>query len=352
MKNKLSIIAVLFALILAGCTKENIETEAEPKMVTVSVTMTSPEDDAATRVSLTPDSGTPQGLILKWETTDKLMLCFEYNANYYHVDATIVPGSISANGKSANFTFAVPEQIPSGVTFNLYVVYQKTNGIDTDGGYFRPNTKIYDLEQHESFCVTLNQLNPTSQRGISRPMLYFEKTNITNTENPNIGPINLIHAGWIMAIHFKNNTDDEIYLPTRFEIAALGLGNVDWVYNGNYYDPDTANPYTNPETTSFNFSGHTFSTSYTGNLNYLFLLINEDGAPLYGNQLAAGASTVFYRWIASKTKIPTLLTGGVGFNNGELGIDFLSGRTVTFGKVYHIYSIWNGNEDFAFSGPY
>lgn len=125
MKTKLSIIAALFALILTGCAKENIEIEVEPKMVTVSVTMTSPEDDATTRVSLTPDSGTPHGLILKWETTDKLMLCFEYNANYYHVDANIVPNSISTSGKTANFTFSIPTQIPPDATFNLYVVYQK-----------------------------------------------------------------------------------------------------------------------------------------------------------------------------------------------------------------------------------
>jgi hypothetical protein len=91
--------------------------------------MTSPEDDAATRVSLTPDSGTPRGLLLQWETTDKLMLCFEYNATYYHVDANIDPASISANGKSANFTFDIPSDIPSDATFNLYVVYQKTNGV-------------------------------------------------------------------------------------------------------------------------------------------------------------------------------------------------------------------------------
>lgn len=120
MKTRLSIFALLFVLVLTGCAKDN--SEAESKMVTVSVTMTSPEDDAATRVSLTPDSGTPQGLLLQWETTDKLMLCFEYNAHYYHVDAPIVPASISANGKSADFTFAIPPKFPP-VQLSTYTLF-------------------------------------------------------------------------------------------------------------------------------------------------------------------------------------------------------------------------------------
>ncbi len=343
MKNKLSIIAVLFALILAGCTKENIETEAEPKMVTVSVTMTSPEDDATTRVSLTPDVQTPKGLILKWETTDKLMLCFEYNASYYHVDATIVPGSISANGKSANFTFAVPEQIPSGVTFNLYVVYQKTNGNGTDGGYFRSGTKKYDLEKSEKDCITLDQLNPTSQRGISRPMLYFEKTNITNTDNPAIGPISLMHAGWIMALHLKNNTGADIDLPGSINLGTPHFSK-DWVFNGDCWTIVT---------TSFDFSNHTFSSSpSTQHQSDLYLSINEDDSPLYGGKLAVNASTVFYRWVASGTSIPAL-TGEIdfGFPFGGITDSKLPAKTITFGKTYHVYTTWDG-EDFAFSDPY
>ncbi|MGI5847357.1 MAG: hypothetical protein ACOX5T_04960 [Candidatus Cryptobacteroides sp.] len=330
MKTRLSIFALLFVLVLTGCAKDNTETES--KMVTVSVTMTSPEDDAATRVSLTPDSGTPQGLILKWETTDKLMLCFEYNANYYHVDANIDPNSISANGKSADFTFAIPPQIPSGATFNLYVVYQKTNGVGTDGGYFQPNTKIYDLEKTERDCITLDQLSPTSQRGISRPMLYFEKSNIINTDNPDIGTIKLIHAGWIMAIHFKNITSGEIDLP---EYIAFGKDNVNWVFNGDWYYVGT---------TSFDFSNHIFSYSISSTQGWLYLNINEDNnSPLYRNRLAPGASIIFYRWVASGTSIPAL-DGDIWFPNwdSDTNSSMIPARTITYGKTYHVYTTWDG----------
>jgi hypothetical protein len=337
MKTRLSIFALLFVLVLTGCAKDN--SEAESKMVTVSVTMTSPEDDAATRVSLTPDSGTPQGLLLQWETTDKLMLCFEYNAHYYHVDAPIVPASISANGKSADFTFAIPPQIPSGATFNLYVVYQKTNGDGTDGGYFRPNTKIYDLEKTEKDCITLDQLSPTSHRGISRPMLYFEKTNITNSDNPDIGTIKLIHAGWIMAIHFKNNSSAAIDLPVYIDLEVLWN---DWVFNGDWPDKEA--------TTSFDFSNRTFSSSTTQTRSDLWLSINEVGNPLYGQKLAAGASIVFYRWVASGTSIPGLYAEfEFPDESGDVTYPGISAKSITYGKVYHIYTVW---PDFAFSEPY
>ncbi len=343
MKNKLFIIAALFTLILMGCAKENLETEVEPKMVTVSVTMTSPEDEATTRVSLTPDAQTPHGLILKWETTDKLMLCFEYNTSYYHVDAPIVQSSISANGKTADFTFTIPTQIPSGANFNLYVVYQKTNGDIDDGGRFQPYTKIYDLEKSEKDCITLDQLNPTSQRGISRPMLYFEKKNIINTDNPDIGTIKLIHAGWIMAIHFKNISGAEIDLP---EWIAIGTDNVDWVFNGDWYYVGT---------TSFDFSDHTFSYSISSTQGWLYLNINDDedsGSPLYGGKLAAGASTVFYRWVASGISIPAL-DGEIWFPNNKRNkaSSMLPARPISYGKTYHVYTTWDGT-NFNRTGRY
>jgi hypothetical protein len=333
MKTRISIFALLFVLVLTGCAKDN--SEAESKMVTVSVTMTSPEDDAATRVSLTPDSETSKSLILKWEETDKLMLCFEYDAHYYHVDAPIVPGSISANGKSADFTFAIPTEIPSDATFNFYVVYQKTNGDGTDGGCFRPGTKIYDLEKNESTYITLNQ--PTSNNN-PRPMLYFEKKNITNTENPDIGTIKLIHAGWIAAIHFKNNSSDPIDLPAYID---LELPYNNWVFNGDW--PEKA-------TTSFDFSNRTFSSSTTQTRSDLWLSINEEGNPLYEQILAAGASIVFYRWVASGTSIPGLYAE-FEFPDGSGDITYpgISAKSITYGKVYHIYTVW---PDFAFSEPY
>lgn len=335
MKTNLLIIAALFALVLTGCEKEYSEIEAEPKMVTVSVTMTSP-DDEGTRVSLTPDSETPHGLILKWETGDKLMLCFEYNANYYYDDATMVPNSISNNGKTAIFTVPIPSAIPANALFNFYVVYQKTNSNPTDGGYFLPNTSKYFLEKYESTYLTLNN---------SRPMLYYSKENISNTASPEIGPINLAHAGWMLALHFKNITQSEINLPTCIyftPIICTCVHNGD--HSGNYYTPSEAYfDFSSTDTTYF---------SSTPDIQNIYLSINETGSPFYGGRLASGESIIFYRWIASEVSLPDL-AGVIYFPGGpsDVANNLYGKKTLTYGKVYHMYTTWGGTE-FERAAPY
>jgi len=163
-------------------------------------------------------------------------------------------------------------------------------------------------------------------------MLYFEKKDITNSDNPDIGTIKLIHAGWIMAIHFKNNTSGEIDLP---EYIAFGKDNVNWVFNGDWYYVGT---------TSFDFSNHIFSYSISSTQGWLYLNINEDNnSPLYGNRLARGASIIFYRWVASGTSIPAL-DGDIWFPNwdSDTNSSMIPARTITYGKTYHVYTTWDG----------
>ncbi len=329
MKKKLFIIAALFALFLTGCAKDNSEIETEPKMVTVSVTMTSPDDDG-TRVSLTPDGLIPHGFILKWETTDKLMLCFEYidgaTTEYFYGNANIDPNSIINDGKTADFTFTVPQAIPLNQNFNLYAVYQKTNNDGNDGGYFVPNTKKYFLEQSESTYITLNQ--PTNPR----PMLYYSKGNIANTANPDIGPINLSHAGWMMALHFKNISANTIDLPLYIYFSALVAT---CVHNGDH--PTLSTTYFD-----FDFSSNCFFSSTPDEQN-IYLSINKPNMPLYGGTLAPNESIIFYRWIASGLDYGKL-EGFIEFPNGKKDVfaNLYSARPVTYGKVYHFYTTWDG----------
>jgi hypothetical protein len=143
-----------------------------------------------------------------------------------------------------------------------------------------------------------------------------------------------------MAIHFKNNTSAQINLP---QFIAFGKDNLNWVLNGDYP----------VATTSFDFSSNTFSSS-SSSRGWLYLNINEESSsPLYGGKLAAGASTVFYRWVAiNDTSIPTL--------NGEIWIgswtykitqNMLPARTIEYGKTYHVYTTWDG-KNFSRTAPY
>ncbi len=337
MKNILSIIAALCALILAGCTKEAPQKEAEPKTVTVSVTM---EED--TRISLTPNTATPHGLVLKWEDTDQLMLCFEYqdamgNMNYVHNEAPIISSSIRENGKVANFTITIPAEIPSGGQFNLYAVYQKQHP-SFNGGTFEVGQKVFKLEAFEDQSITLDKVG-TQGIGITRPMLYFSKLNILNTLTPDIGKITLIHSGWIMAVHFKNTTGAKMALPRQ--ISFRNPSNVKWSYNG-YGTSDTI----------FDVGAQLFTATFEPSL---ILLINQNynWLPLYGQELENGASIVFYRWVASKTSIPKLEGSIVVTNNNNAIVTstFIPAKTVVLGKVYHIYTEWDGT-NFKFVPAY
>ena len=155
MKYRLFTLALL-AMIMVSCTQDNLEIEAqENRTFTISAAMPEANDDAQTRVSLTPNAESGYyGLDLKWEEEDKLMLCFEKDGTYYHNDAPIVASTISADGKNAQFTITVPSDIPTNASFCLYGVYQKENTwTETNGGYFKEGTMLYELENGEEECI-------------------------------------------------------------------------------------------------------------------------------------------------------------------------------------------------------
>ncbi|MDI9605148.1 MAG: hypothetical protein QM305_07490, partial [Bacteroidota bacterium] len=85
----------------------------------------------------------------------------------------------------------------------------------------------------------------------------------------------------------------------------------------------------------------------------LYLDINEtNNSPLYGDKLEAGASTVFYRWVASGISIP-VLDGEIWFPNNKRNkaSSMLPARTITYGKTYHVYTTWDGSK-FKRTGRY
>lgn len=336
MKKTLFTLAAL-AMIMVSCTQDNIEIEAqENRTFTISAAMPEANDDAQTRVSLTPDAETGDyGLDLKWEEGDKLMLCFEQDGTYYHNDAPIVASTISADGKTAQFAITIPTEIPTDATFNLYGVYQKTNTwTETNGGYFKEGTKLYELENSEEQCITLDKLGFTGT-GKARPMLYFSQTNIENSSTPAFATFNLQHSGWMMALHFKNSSGGEMDMP-----VSLRLDNpqgTKWAWNG--YGNNTI--YFNVSTQAFSYESSTIERDRT-----LWFNINEyNWLPLYGQKLAAGESIVVYRWVASLPDVPQLR--GEATFRGSVKPETstrTAARTVTNGKVYHIGLIWDGTD--------
>lgn len=334
MKKTLFTLALL-AMIMVSCTQDNLEIEAqENRTFTVSAAMPEANDDAQTRVSLTPDAETGSyGLDLKWEEGDKLMLCFEKDGTYYHNDAPIVGSSISNNGKSAQFTITVPSEIPNNASFCLFGVYQKTDTRDNNGGYFKDGSMFYKLENGEEQCITLDKMG-SSEIGIARPMLYFSQANIENSSEPAIAPINLKHSGWMMALHFKNSSGAEIDMPLR--ILLDNPQGTKWAWNG---IPSNNTIYFDVSTQAFSYESSTKERDRD-----LWFKINEfNWLPLYGQKLAAGESIVFYRWVASHADVPQL-SGEATFRGSiyQNTSTNISPKTVTNGKMYHVYSEWDG----------
>ncbi|MDD4761134.1 hypothetical protein KCV26_08925 [Petrimonas sulfuriphila] len=343
MKKTLFTLALL-AMIMVSCTQDNLEIEAqENRTFTVSAAMPEANDDAQTRVSLTPDAETGSyGLDLKWEEGDKLMLCFEKDGTYYHNDAPIVGSSISNNGKSAQFTITVPSEIPNNASFCLFGVYQKTDTRDDNGGYFKDGSMLYELENSEEQCITLDKMGSTG-KGIARPMLYFSQANIVNSSTPAFVPFNLKHSGWMMALHFKNSSGVEMDMPE--ELKLDNPQGTKWAWNG-YHGTNTR--YFDVSTQAFSYKSSTIDRGRD-----LWFKINEySWLPFTGQKLAAGESIVFYRWVASLVEVPQL--EGIlspGGNQDFTTPTTIHAKTVTNGKMYHVYSEWDGT-DYKFVAAY
>ena len=340
MRKTLFTLAAL-AMIMVSCTQDNIEIEQEDNRTFIVSAAMPKADDAQTRVSLTPDAETANfGLDLKWEEDDKLMLCFEQDGTYYHNDAPIVASTISDDGKTAQFAITVPSEISANATFDCEVVYQKPNsygGANSNGGFFESVDGVskFKLVNRADQGVTLDKPGST-QSGIMRPMVYDYKKGITKN---GFGNINLKHSGWVMALHFKNTSSSSKQLPAW--IIMSDLNEKGWTWNGRF----------SYNASFFEVSTHSFSN--TGNKLYSelrFRIAESDWMPFYGKEILSGNEVIFYRWVTSLPSVPKL--------RGELSIGgdivnastetFLDPKTVEIGKVYHVYTTWNGTE-FEFS---
>ena len=76
----------------------------------------------------------------------------------------------------------------------------------------------------------------------------------------------------------------------------------------------------------------------------IYFVVNQAGYPLYRGRLGIGSTRILYRWVVSTPQIEEMQTKFVRKN----GIYFyttnrLPARTVTKGKVYHVFLDWAAN---------
>lgn len=326
MKRIITILTVL-TLFTVSCTKTELNLpKAQDRTIIVSATI--PADETASRVSYTTTDGS-LGITLKWNDTDKLMLCFVHNGNYYHKEASIVSGSISQEGKKADFKIEVPKEIPAGTPFTLHAIYQQTDGNKDNGGCFEENTERYVFEGREEWCLTLDKKNnaPNQHLGTIRPALISTRKEVTTATLNNLS---FQHMGWVMALHLQNTTGKDQPLPESLSFQSDANASI---WNGYHFD----------HSVSVNLNDGKIESKIPQKNSIVFDISNS---PLWGKTLKNGNTIILYRWLLSTHQTDNM-TAYLLSDNGKKRIDapaILPHKTVKPGMVYHVHLKWSDNK--------
>lgn len=334
---KFNFILAALVMIAAGCSKQEFKEAVQqnnPRIITINASL--PSVDSQTRTTLAQDG---EGIVMKWENTDKLYLNFKYGGNFYRADAPIKAASISADKRQASFTVTLPSAIPDGAAFDLYGVYQKeSTRSENNGGYFEKgkNNNVYVFENGEEDCITLDKMG-TVQSGIARPAVTFKQIGITATT---MAPIVFEHLGWMMALHFKNDSGAQIDLPKTLDFRYVEESSTSFIYNGLHLFSDVSIDLSTGLASSS-------STEWEKKARVWFSINGYYWLPLFGKKLGAGETIVLYRWLISTPNIDKMY--GDGYISGNFILTdsspdgkYLPAKTVEKGKVYHTYMTWNG----------
>ena len=332
------------ALIAAGCSNQDFteavqeNRENNPRTITLQTSMPEITDDTpATRTTYESDGAEISGIVMKWETTDKLKLCFKHGDACYHKDADIVPGGISADGKTATFMLTVPTEIPAADAFDFYAVFQKKCPSQSYGCKFEEGTANYEFERHEENNVTLDKTG-NGGCGIINPMMLFSRPGVTAARLSTL-KLDFAHTGWVMALHLKNSSAAEMDLPFYVDVCYGTESATSFIWNGIPGDYTVKMDVT---------SGTVISNAEAWNAK-ASVRFNVNGAawlPLHGQKLGAGATIVIYRWAISTDQVDRMQAGMFRMDGAtkDNSSNFLPAKSVTKGKVYHVYVDWNGTD--------
>lgn len=323
---KIITLFTFLSLFIVSCTKtEVVPPTMNERTITISATMPTGEES---RVNYAGGTSEQRSITLKWETTDKLMLCFVHNGKYYHKEATIVSESISQDGKKANFKIEVPKEIPAEASFTLHAIYQQTVGENDNGGYFKENTAEYVFEDRENWRITLKNSN-TEENNLSviRPTLVSTQKNVTATT---LGNLSFQHLGWVMAVHLQNNTGEEQSLPK-------------YLLFQNDENPPLWNGAHDAYSVNINLDNDQIESNDITKKHVINFYISSPYSPYKGKTIKNGETIVFYRWLL-KTDYINDMEAYILLNNTNFitaPAIILPHKKVKPGTVYHVYLKWS-----------
>lgn len=179
---------VSFLLILNGCTND-IDVIDTPSKNNGTVTLKAVISGADTRVAMAQDE---LDVLLTWETTDVLQLCFTDGDIRRQVSAPVE--TISADGKQATFTLTIPEGITSS-EFQL-------NGVV--GGELSTTPGEEDVVILPDTPWSGASLDEIQSKGLH--VAAFE-TQTIDADDP-VLDVNLVHLGSLFSIQLNNTGDN------------------------------------------------------------------------------------------------------------------------------------------------
>lgn len=193
MKKSIFILFTGLLLILTGCSEEIVTVEQPLKEnikgKTISVNASMPGENTSTRMALVQDE---LNINLTWEEGDQIHLVFKDGD--ITVQDIVTIETVSNNGRRAEFTVEIPEEIilnDATSTFDLYGIYGNVSLSDTEG------EESYAVLTTDPWSGTLTQVQ---QNEVT--LTRFAETGI-NKVTPQIS-VNFQHVGSLFKILIEN----------------------------------------------------------------------------------------------------------------------------------------------------
>ncbi len=207
MRNKLlSVVAVATLVFFSACSNEEILPEP---VQTFTFTASMPDENPTTRVTLTEEG---KDIVLRWQEDDVLQIFGTQNGDFLGSGtASIVPGSITSDGKRALFTTSA--NLPN-TPFNFYGVY---------GGRGLTGTNAL-LPLAPSTSGSLQEVQNSND-----VMLYFAAENVTSTDVTNGVVFN--HLGSLLNITVRNNCPTGTLDLLQARLESVDSENENWAFN-------------------------------------------------------------------------------------------------------------------------
>lgn len=209
MKKNIIILAALIAIAIS-CAKTDVPQVKQNQTFTLTATVSGDSENinvaTGTRIGF-EEINNGRSISVKFEEDDELSVAFIQGEHVFTAKAGVIPGSISENGKTANFEITLPSDpnFDEDQPFNLRCIYGEIRSFNNSGfSLIRNHYERIALEGN-------NKINP---------LFLFKADGVTKIKLLEGIKIKLEHLGYVVAVHIKNISDTSQKVPERVIIGS------------------------------------------------------------------------------------------------------------------------------------